>query len=296
MDWSHFGIARRPFRPTVDNASYFPAAGYEAALAAIAAAHTRRDPVALLDGAPGAGKSLLARLWLERLPESTPRVLLANLQSPRPADLLQAILFDLNLPYLGLGEQELRLAVTEHLLQQAAANATTVLVVDEAQNLGPAAIEELRLLGNIESPDGSALLVLLAAQPRLEHTLKQHDCAGFVQRIGTKSRLEPFTIDESVAYLAHQMKVGGRDLYEVFDGEAVTLLAGACQGIPRLLNRAATCAAELAVQGEAERIDVEAAMEAVSRLGLDAGEAPADPIVLPHPGKPRKKTVRRKSA
>jgi type II secretory pathway predicted ATPase ExeA len=266
VDWSHFGLARRPFWPAVDTGSYFASASHEAALAGANAAFHRREAAALIHGGPGLGKSLLARLWLERLPESTPRVVLANLQAHRASDLLQAILFDLNLPYAGLGEQELRLAVTEQLLAQAAQDSPLVLVVDEAQNLGPAALEELRLLGNIESHGGAALFTLLASQTPLEGN------HGFTQRLGAECELEPLTVDESAAYLGHQLKRGGGDLFELFDGEAVTLLAGSCRGVPRILNRAATLAAELARSGEAETIDVEAAMEAVGRLGLDEPE------------------------
>lgn len=278
MDWSHLGLARRPFWPAVDTGSYFPAASHEAALAGVAAAFARREAAALVLGAPGLGKSLLTRLWLERLPESTPRVVLANLQANRAADLLQAILFDLNLPYLGLGEQELRLAVTEQLLVQAAQDSPLVLVVDEAQNLGPAALEELRLLGNIESHGGAALFTLLASQSPLNGN------HGFSQRLGAECELESLTVEESAAYLGHQVKHAGGDLYELFDGEAVTLLTGSCRGVPRLLNRAATLAAELARQGESETIDVEAAMEAVGRLGLDEPEP--DTLVM----KPRKRS------
>lgn len=290
MDWSHFGLARRPFRPAVDTESYFAAASHEAAHAAIVAASQRQDSIALLEGLPGVGKTLIARRWLESLPEDSCRILITNHQAHKPADLFQAILFDLNKPYAGLSEQELRLAVTEHLLAQAAANATTVLAVDEAQNLGPAALEELRLLGNIESNGGSVLFTLLVAQSQLDTTLRRPESAGFLQRLGARCRIEPLSTEESAAYLAHQVKSAGGELHEVFDSEAVAHLAGACQGSPRLLNRAATFAAELAAQAEAEIIDVEAAMEAVSRLGLDA----AEPLVLPHPGK--KKTPRRKSA
>jgi type II secretory pathway predicted ATPase ExeA len=286
VDWSHFRLARRPFRPAVDTASYCPAAGHEAALAAVSAAHSRRDAGALVHGESGLGKSLIARLWLERLPESTPRVVLANLQAPRPADLLQAILFDLNLPHLGQTEQEMRLAVTETLIAQTNQDAPLVLFVDEAQNLGPAAVEELRLLGNIESANGPALFTLLASQPSFETVLKFDVCSAFAQRLGAISKLEPFTVEESSAYLAHQVNRAGGDLYELFDGEAVSLLGGSCRGVPRLLNRAATLAAELAVQGGSETIDVEAAMEAVTRLGLD--EAEPETITIKRTKKTRK--------
>ena len=85
----------------------------------------------------------------------------------------------------------------------------------------------------------------------------------------------------------------------MIDGEAITLLAAACQGIARLLNRTATRAAELAAQADAEIIDIEAAMEAIARLGLEAPEELAEPVVLKHPGKvqkPKAKVLRKRSA
>lgn len=295
MDWTHFGVARAPFRPVIDTGSYFAAATHEAAHAAIAAAFARRDPAVLIEGVAGTGKSLVARRWLEQLPSETPRILLANLPAARPADLLQAILFDLGLPYRGLGEQELRLAVTEQLLGNLEKNTATVLVVDEAQDLGAGAIEELRLLGNIESTAGSALFVVLIAQPRIAQTLKHPECGDFPQRLGAACRIEPLTVEESNAYLSHQLALAGRSLADVIDDDAVSLLTAACRGIPRLLNRSTMLAAELAASAEAETIDAEAALEALARLGL--GEEPVeDEAILRHPGKPRKKTLRKKSA
>jgi len=286
VDWSQFGIARRPFRPAVDTGSYYPAAGHEAAAEAVAAAFARRDPAVLIDGPPGTGKSLVARVWLDRLPPNVPRVMLPNLHAARPADLLQAILFDLNQPYQGLSEQELRLAVTAQLLAAVPAGHPTVVVIDEAQHLSPAVLEELRLLGNIETADGSALFLLLVAQPNIRTILTSPECAAFAQRVGVMGRIEPFSADESAAYLRHQVKAAGGNPAKVFDADAVAVLAGACGGVARLLNRAASLAAELAAGAGAETVDVEAALEALTRLGLEpAAEEDTAPVVFPHPTK-----------
>lgn len=286
MDWSHFGMTRRPFRPAVDTAAYFPAAAHEVALVAVTSAFARRDPVALIDGPPGTGKSLVARLWLERLPPQVPRVVLPNTGAVRPADVLQAILFDLNQPYRGLTEQELRLAVTEQLLVGAASGRPTVALIDEAQHLGTAALEELRLLGNIETAAGSSLFLVLVAQAQFREVLASPVCEVLAQRIGVRCRVEPFTAEEAAAYLRHQVKAAGGDPEVVFDHEAVEVLTGACGGVPRVLNRAASLAAELASGAKAETIDAEAALEALSALGLtplEANEA-EEPSVLRHPG------------
>jgi type II secretory pathway predicted ATPase ExeA len=288
LDWSHFGMTRRPFRPAVDTGAYFPGAAHETALAAVTAAFARRDPVALVDGPPGTGKSLVARRWLERLPPDVPKVVLPNVKAPGPVDLFQAILFDLNLPYQGLSEQELRLSVSGQLLGAWATGHPTVLLIDEAQHLSPGTLEELRLLGNIETGDRSALFLLLVAQPALRAVLARPATAAFAQRVGARARVEPFTPEESAAYLRHQVQVAGGNPAAVLDPDAVVLLAGACGGVGRVLNQAAALAAELAADAASRVVDVEAALEALARLGLAAAEAeePVEPVVLQQPHQP----------
>jgi len=289
VDWSHFGLDRPPFRAAVDPDSYFPSPSHEAAIAAVADGFARRDPAVLVDGPPGVGKSLVARKWLEHLLSDVPRVVVPNARAERPAELLQAILFDLGKPYQGLTEQELRLAATAHLLDVAAEGSyPTVLVLDEAQHLGPAALEELRLLGNLETRRGAVLFALLVAQPALREALRPGS-EPFAQRVAVRAAVEPLTPAESADYLRHQLRAAGGEPEKVIDAEAVSLLAGACGGVPRVLNRSAALALELAAGAGAEQADVEAALEALDRLGLAAepgGPAePADPVLLPHPAR-----------
>lgn len=285
MDWTHFGLDRQPFRPAVDPDSYFAAPSHDAAIAAITTGFARRDPVVLVDGPPGVGKSLIARKWLEHLLPDVPRVVLPNAHADRPADLLQAILFDLGQPYQRFTEQELRLAVTGQLLD-AAGEYPTVLVIDEAQHLSQAAFEELRLLGNLETRRGAALFAVLVAQPMLRTALRRPAYELFAQRIAVQVAVEPFTPGDSTDYLRHQLRAAGGEGRAVFDDNAMSLLAGACGGIARVLNRAASLALELAASAGAELVDVEAALEALERLELPTElEQPADPVLLPHPSR-----------
>lgn len=277
MDWSHFGLARRPFRPAADPAAYFPAHGHEAAAAELDAAFSRREPFVLLDGDAGTGKTLVARRWLGRLPTAVPRAVLLAVHGARPADLLQALLFDLNQPYQGLTEQELRLAVTAQLLAASESGLPTVLLIDEAQHLGAAALEELRLLANLDTPAGCAAVAVLVAQPALRDALGRKEFAPLAQRVAARPRLEPLTADQSVVYLRHQIETAGGSATEVFDIEALDLLARACGGVPRVLNQAAAAAGELAAAVGGETVDAEAAVEALGRLGLAVPDEPAEP-------------------
>ncbi|HEY1189781.1 MAG TPA: AAA family ATPase [Gemmata sp.] len=287
MDWSHFGMDRAPFRPSVDTTAYFPAPSHEAALLALVAAFSRRDPAVLIDGPLGVGKSLVARKWLDDLLPDVPRVLIPNARADKPADLLQAILFDLGKPYAGLTEQELRLAVTGHLLDAAGTGFPTVIVVDEAQHLSHAALEELRLLGNLESRTGAVTFTVLVAQPALREALNRPSFASIADRTSVRIAIAPLTAEESAGYLAHQVRAAGGDPTKLFDEDTVPLLGSACGGRPRVLNRASALAFELSAEAGAFVVDVEAAMEALERLGLtppDEGGT-GDAVLLPHPGR-----------
>jgi type II secretory pathway predicted ATPase ExeA len=288
VDWSRFGLDRVPFRPAVDTGGYFPAPTHEAALARIAAAFSRREPIVLLDGPSGVGKSLVARKWLEDLLPDVPRIVIPNAQAERAADLLQAILFDLGQPYLGLSEQELRLAMTGQLLEVAKRGFPTVLVIDEAQNLSSAALEEVRLLSNLETREGTAVVTLLIAQPGLRATLARPAARLCADRIASRITVDPLTPEESAAYIRHHISAAGGDAGQWFIEEAVSLLAAACRGIPRLLNRVALVACELSLQASALPVDAEAVVEALTQLGIplpaeESEENPADVVVLPHP-------------
>jgi type II secretory pathway predicted ATPase ExeA len=292
VDWSRFGLDRPPFRPAVDSAAYFPAPSHEAALGTVAAAFARREPAVLIDGVSGVGKSLVVRKWLDDLLPDVPRVFVPNAHAERPADLLQAILFDLGKPYQGLSEQELRLAVTGHLLDSAACGFPTVIVLDEAQHLGAGALEELRLLGNLETRQGAVTFVVLVAQPELRTRLSRPAHALVADRVAVRCAVEPLSAEESAGYLRHQVSAAGGDPAKTFAEDAILLLASACGGIPRTLNRAAALAFELSALGETEAVDVEAALEALGQLGLtppdEDGAGDGDAVLLPHPARVRK--------
>lgn len=291
MDWSRFNLDRQPFRAAVDPDSYFPSPSHEVALATVIAGFARRDPIVLLDGASGVGKTLIARKWLEHLLPDVPRVVLPSTRAEKPAELLQAILFDLGKPYQGLTEQELRLSATACLLDAAAESSyPTVLVLDEAQHMSLSALEELRLLGNLETRRGPAVFSLLVAHGSLRESLRRSGYSAIAQRIGAKATVETLTVPESAAYLTHLIRAAGGVPDSIFGEDVVPMIAGACGGIPRVLNRAAALAMELAAESGASLVDVEAVLESLERLELEPAESeeavePGEPVLLQHPGK-----------
>ena len=174
MDATRFGLRRRPFPATPDPACYYPADGHEQALAQLLQGLADDEGMLQFTGAPGVGKTLLCHCLLERLGPEATTAFLTNSHFRDRTGLLQAILYELSLPYEHRGEQEMRLVLTDHLLKHfAAERRPIVLIVDEAQHLDADLLEELRMLANLEAPGGRALQVVLVGQPSLVETLAQ---------------------------------------------------------------------------------------------------------------------------
>ena len=196
-------------------------------------------------------------------------MLLTNSHVNRNGDLLQAILYDLGLPYQGLTEQVARLAVTESCLEFYRQGGKTLIVVDEAHHLHPDVLEELRLLSNLEGKDGKAVQVLLVALPEIDRALEMPSMAALRQRLTSRTRIEPLEADESAEYLRHQVQVAGGNPERFFGDDVLDILTHAAHGVPRILNQVAHAAMVLAEEGGQDCVDAEAAVEAVTRLGLD---------------------------
>lgn len=274
---THFGLRTQPFRGFLDSECYYPATGHEQALDRLMSALTDQHGYGLLTGEPGTGKTLLCHRLLKKFGAKRMSVLLANSHVHDRSGLFQCILYDLSQPYEGRSEQELRLALTENLLQNFAMGGATLIVADDAHHLKADLLEELRLLGNIEACKGRGVQVLLIGQAGIEETLKSPELAALNQRLVERVKLEPLDKEEAVDFLAHRVRAAGGRPDELFTQEALELLASGTKGIPRLLHQAAHHAFSLAHNAEASVVDAEAALEALNLLGLQAGESEEEP-------------------
>lgn len=265
---THFGFRQRPFPATPDPARYYPSTSHERAIARLLGGLADGEGVMVLTGTPGTGKTLLCHCLLERLDGHTGIAFLTNSHLGSRADLLQAVLYDLSLPYEGRGEQELRLALTDHLLCGYEQGRGTILIVDEAQHLRVDLLEELRLLGNLEARSGKALQVVLVGQPALLETLRRPELTALWQRVAVRVEVGPLALQEAADYLLHHVRIAGGRPERLFVDEALELLARQTHGVPRLLNQAAHQALQLAAEAGSAEVDAEAALEALALLGL----------------------------
>jgi general secretion pathway protein A len=262
----YFGMKHRPFTSTPQIGSCFPAAAQEEAFATLQYAITQGRGIAVLTGLPGTGKTLVCHRLTATLEPTFTTAMITNTHMPTVKGLLQAILYDLSLPFHGLDEQELRLTLTDFLLGKYAGGGRTVLIIDEAQNLGVSLLEELRMLSNLEGGSDKLFQIVLAGHPRLLQLLRNPDLETLNQRIGARATLAPLTDEETVGFIQHQLECAGVRGEEVFTYDAMYAVYEAVGGIARLIGKLCDHALLRAYVTDSRRVDRTVVEEAKADL------------------------------
>ena len=190
-----------------------------------------------LTGEVGTGKTTLVRtLLLNRMPDNADVAVVLNPQISAHEFLL-TICEELHIevPEARDSIKALTDALNRHLLKAHSDGRRTILVVDEAQNLAPAVLEQVRLLTNLETAKQKLLQIILIGQPELRELLARNDLRQLAQRITGRYHLEPLTRDETAQYIEHRLRVAGA-LGEVMDRGARNEVFRLSQGVPRLIN------------------------------------------------------------
>jgi general secretion pathway protein A len=237
MYTSFFGLNEKPFAITPDPRYLFMSERHGEALAHLVYGVTESGGFMQLTGEVGTGKTTLVRSLLQsRMPDNADVAVVLNPQlSAR--EFLVTICEELGIaaPADTTSIKALIDTLNQHLLQAHAENRRTILVVDEAQNLAPEVLEEVRLLTNLETAKQKLLQIVLIGQPELRELLARTDLRQLAQRITGRYHLEPLSRDETAQYIEHRLKVAGA-LGEVFDPAAKREVFRLSQGVPRLVN------------------------------------------------------------
>lgn len=236
-DRSSPAASGRPFIAAPDASRYFPSAVAEEARQRISRAIARGEGPALLIGAAGTGKSLLLAVLAEQFGELREIVPLAGAQICTRRALLQTILFQLDLPYKGIDEGELRLSLLEHLEPGDMPPRRLLLLVDEADSLPLRLLEELRTLSNVSRGGESLVNLVLAGSPILEERFADPQLTAFSQRISTRCYLAAMGRDETFQYVRAQVAATGMDPDTLFAQDALEAIFSATDGLPRLVNQ-----------------------------------------------------------
>ncbi|HEY5791019.1 MAG TPA: AAA family ATPase, partial [Gammaproteobacteria bacterium] len=235
MYLDHFGLEHRPFAITPDPRFLYLSERYREALAHLLFGVGEGGGFVLLTGEVGTGKTTLCRGLLEQLPDDVDAALVIN---PRVSagELLAAVCDELHVAREpAAGGKALVDALNRHLLAAHAAGRRTVLIIDEAQNLGAEALEQVRLLTNLETATEKLLQIILIGQPELRELLARRELRQLAQRVTARYHLEPMRPDEIEAYIDHRLRLAGAD-GGLFTGAAKRRVCRASRGIARLVN------------------------------------------------------------
>ena len=235
MYLDYFGLTAFPFATTPDPRFFYPSAKHKEALACLLYAVEQRKGFALITGEIGAGKSMLCRAALQRMGDRVETALIVH-TSLTPKQFFQAACAEFNLPSTGKSKIELIHAIRDFLVERHSQGCNVVLIIDEAQDLSRKVLEEVRLLGNLETASEKLLQIILVGQPELRGLIGRPELRQLNQRLTVKFHLGTLSGDDVGGYIHHRLEVAGNSKTDIFDGPAKTRIATASAGIPRLIN------------------------------------------------------------
>ena len=238
-----FGFREPPFALTPDPRFLWLSETHEEGLSALIYAITRRKGFCLLTGEVGAGKTTLLRAVLHRLEElpgeAPETAMVLHTADLTGRDLLRLIAAEFGLRGPEAGSRSTADHVIElqsFLIDRLRGGRSTLIIVDEAQNLEPQALEQLRLLSNLESDSEKLLQIVLTGQPELRRKLADPQLRALRQRIAISHHVEPLRHDEVPSYLQHRIRVAGGTPDRLFESGVDDVIAEYSDGCPRLIN------------------------------------------------------------
>jgi type II secretory pathway predicted ATPase ExeA len=197
----------------------------------------RGEGPGLLIGPPGTGKTLLCQRLAHDFADRVTPVQLAGGRLGTRTALLQAILYELGLPYRGMDEGELRLALIDFLEPREDGLGGVLLLVDEAQVLPLRVLEEIRLITNLVRDGQPRVRVVLAGTPELEERFASPKLNTFAQRLAARCYLDALDFQETTSYVRAELAAVGGDPSRLLNEETLRSIYRASDGIPRLINQ-----------------------------------------------------------
>ncbi len=270
-------LKENPFNVNPDPRYLYVTEHIQEALACLKYGIENRKGFILLTGEVGTGKTTLLNRLLESLRQqgiASAFIFNSRLNTIQFFDFMLA---DLGIPTEPRVKSQMLMRLNQWLLERFQTGGTTVLVIDEAQNLSLDLLEEIRLLTNLETSSEKLLQIVLAGQPELEHKLGQPQVRQLRQRITLRSKTFPLAAEEIDNYLSQRLRVAGWDGREIFSRGAIETIHKYSCGIPRVVNL--LCEHAL-ISGYADHktvIGPDLIMELVKEFELDV----IGPVALP---------------
>ena len=276
MYLEHYGLIRQPFEMTPDPNFLYLGEAHQEGLATLVYGVRARKGFVMLTGEVGTGKTTLLHALLAQLDASAASAFVFN---PRlePLDFFRVLFDELGIEDVCRSKGEYLLALNQFLIERLRRDQSTLLIVDEAQNLSAEMLEEIRLLSNLETPTSKLLQIILVGQPELEEMLKRQELRQLRQRIVLRFRLRPFELRETASYIEERLRLAGYTGKGLFRRSAIHRIQEVSGGVPRLINIVSDGALLAGYSRDLEALDGGIIDEVARDLGLVEASAPSSP-------------------
>lgn len=269
---SFYGFREKPFSILPDPGFLYFSSKHRMAFDLLEYGLVNQAGFNVITGEIGTGKTTLIRHLLDQMGTDVTVGLITNTHRAF-GDLMQWVLFAFKLDYKGRDNVEWYEMFVDFLVRQYSEGRRTVLIVDEAQNMTPDTLEELRMLTNLNADKDHLLHVILVGQAGLRDTLRRPELEQFAQRIAVNYHLEPLDQTETRDYIAHRVNLARDSNGEVFSADACAAIYDHSNGVPRLINLICDTALVYGFAEQRERIDA-GLIEDVVRDKLSGGIFP----------------------
>jgi len=269
-----YGLKERPFNVTSDPDFFFLSTKHKEALAHLHYGVSQRKGIIVLTGEIGTGKTTICRFFINELDKNVRTALILNPHFSE-IQLLEAIVRDFGIRTNGNNRLSLVRELNSFLLNESAAGNNVVLIIDEAQNLKPSLLEQVRLLSNLETEKEKLLQVVLVGQPELNSRLNLYELRQLRQRIMVKYHILPLEQAEIRDYINHRLKIAGLINAEIeFSEDAINRISDFSCGTHRLINMVCDRALLAGFTLETHKIGLEIINKCVEELNNYVTEIP----------------------
>jgi putative secretion ATPase (PEP-CTERM system associated) len=261
----YFQLRERPFALSPDPEYLYPSKVHQEALSYLRYGIEGHAGFVVITGEIGSGKTTMLQSLLGRLDRNTSVARIVNTMLD-PRELLDAIMLDFGMDPTGMSKPVLLHRLAEFLVAQRQANRLVLLVIDEAQNLSLPALEEIRMLSNLETEKSKLVQIIMIGQPELREKLGLPQLQQLRQRITVSYHLQPLDSDETAAYVNHRLRRAALGPAVEFPRPVTDLIHARSRGVPRIINVIADATLLFAYGVDRRNVDVEITSEALAEL------------------------------
>ena len=269
MYCDYFGFSEKPFTITPNPHFVFLSSIHREAYARLLYGVDSHAGFIALTGEVGTGKTTLLRTLLTQLdPGKYTSALIFN-PCMSGEQLLAGVCREFGIVAEERNRSGYLDALNRFLIDQNSVGRTVVLVIDEAQNLEPDVLEQVRMISNLETERDKLIQIILAGQPEFNDVLRRHDLRQLNQRITVRCRLTPMKLDDTAHYINHRLRISGSRIPDIFSRAAVKRIYRFSYGTPRLINVVCEQALVMAWTREIRSISPSIVAEVIAELQTD---------------------------